>query len=108
MKKHETLKRGWSDWLGDSFAPDELKALKSGMEEALAAYSSEREKRLWDAVMMLEGGRRPSNEEVARRGRRVIWPDGKVEWLWDKTIILTEPSPTERWRRGGGESPNNY
>lgn len=76
------------------------------MEEALAAYYREREKRLWDNVMLLEGGRRPSNEEVARRGRRVIWPDGKVEWLWDKTIILTEPSPTERWRRGGGEAPN--
>lgn len=96
-----------SAWLGASFASDELESLKNVAEEVSREYMRRREERLWAAVLLLEGGRRPANEEVARRGRRLIWPNGKTEWMWDKTIILVEPGISERWRQDGGEAPNS-
>ena len=45
------------------------------------------EERLVARIEELEG-RVPSNEEVARHGHRVIYPDGKQEYTWKGMKIL--------------------
>lgn len=32
-------------------------------------------------------GRVPSNEEVVRHGKHLIWPDGHEEYWWKRTLI---------------------
>ena len=63
-------------------------------EEAEEAYRNARmaalDKALRDAILALEEGRWPSNEEIGRCGRRVFFPNGMIVWYWDEKPIVKE------------------
>lgn len=73
----------------DGFELRELERATDVLHECVKTYWRVREKALWKAIEKQEG-RRPCVEEIARRAKRVIWPDGRSEWFWDNICILTE------------------
>lgn len=81
-----------------SFNAEHLLDFQNALDAYQKAYYAEIERLLTERVLILEDGRMPSKEEIARRGKRVIYPSGKIEWYWDSTMILLEK---EAYRHDG-------
>lgn len=68
--------------------------ITSAMEEFQKRYYQLMEEHLTKAVIAIEGFM-PSNEEISRHARKMVFPNGRVEWVWKNNVILVQPEPTE-------------
>jgi hypothetical protein len=82
------------------FAPnpepfDDFKDAEATLKTVMDRYRDALEKALESQVTKLLGYK-PTREEIVVHGHKYTFEDGRVEWYWGNTLILTEPPKFKR------------